>query len=262
MSRAALVAVIVAACAAQPHLVTVALISANAEWTPVVALFPGAVRHDSPFGEWFIAPLHGRDVVFMHGGFGKVSAAASTQWAIDRWHPRLLVNLGTCGGFGGEVAVGDIVLVTRTVIYDLLEQQGDAAETIAGYSTALDTSAWPARLASRVRKAPIVSGDRDLVPAELPALHEKYGASVGDWESGAIAWVAAHDHTRVIILRGVTDLVYGTAPPSAGAAGRVRAPAVEATGDATYGDIGAWQREAATMMKTLVTLLDDALPAL
>jgi adenosylhomocysteine nucleosidase len=249
VSRAALVAVLVAGCAAAPpfggagQAATVVLISANAEWTPVVAQFPAVVRHDSPFGEWFIAPLHGRDVVFMHGGFGKVSAAASTQWAIDRWRPRLLVNLGTCGGFGGDVAVGDIVLVTRTVIYDLLEQQGDAAETIAGYSTALDTSAWPARLASRVRKAPIVSGDRDLVPAELPALHAKYGASVGDWESGAIAWVAEHNHTRVIILRGVTDLV-------------------DAGGDATYGDIGAWQREAATMMKTLVTLLDDALPAL
>ncbi len=243
MSRAAIVAVIAIGCAAQPHATTVALISASAEWTPVVAQFPGAVRHDSPFGEWFIAPLHGRDVVFMHGGFGKVSAAASTQWAIDRWHPRLLVNLGTCGGFGGDVAVGDVVLVTRTVIYDLLEQQGDSAETIAAYSTALDTSAWPARLASRVRQAPIVSGDRDLVPAELPALHAKYGASVGDWESGAIAWVAAHNHTKVIILRGVTDLV-------------------DASGDATYGDIGAWQRAAATMMKTLLALLDDALPAL
>ena len=28
-----------------------------------------------------------------------------------------------------------------------------------------------------------------------------------DWESGAIAWVAARNQTRCLILRGVTDLV-------------------------------------------------------
>jgi adenosylhomocysteine nucleosidase len=29
----------------------------------------------------------------------------------------------------------------------------------------------------------------------------------GDWESGAIAYVAARNQTRCLILRGVTDLV-------------------------------------------------------
>ena len=29
----------------------------------------------------------------------------------------------------------------------------------------------------------------------------------GDWESGAIAWVAARNQTPCLILRGVTDLV-------------------------------------------------------
>lgn len=29
----------------------------------------------------------------------------------------------------------------------------------------------------------------------------------GDWESGAIAWVAARNGVRCLILRGVTDLV-------------------------------------------------------
>jgi adenosylhomocysteine nucleosidase len=55
-------------------------------------------------------------VIFLHGGWGKVSAAASTQFAIYTWHPRIVINLGTCGGFEGEIARGEIILV------DLLPQ--------------------------------------------------------------------------------------------------------------------------------------------
>jgi len=43
--------------------------------------------------------------------------------------------------------------------------------------------------------------------ADIPQLKTKYGAVAADWESGAIAWVAAHNNTRCLILRGVTDLV-------------------------------------------------------
>jgi len=38
-------------------------------------------------------------------------------------------------------------------------------------------------------------------------LIEKYDAVAADWESGAIAWVAKKNNVRVLILRGVTDLV-------------------------------------------------------
>ena len=38
-------------------------------------------------------------------------------------------------------------------------------------------------------------------------LIEKYNAVAADWESGAIAWVAKKNNTRVLILRGVSDLV-------------------------------------------------------
>jgi nucleoside phosphorylase len=41
------------------------------------------------------------DLAFLHGGWGKVAAAGSTQYAIDRWAPARLINLGTCGGFKG-----------------------------------------------------------------------------------------------------------------------------------------------------------------
>jgi adenosylhomocysteine nucleosidase len=58
-----------------------------------------------------------------------------------------------------------------------------------------------------VRRTLLVSGDRDLMMDDIPRLKAEYGAVAGDWESGAIAWVAARNDTRCLILRGVTDLV-------------------------------------------------------
>jgi len=226
------------------HARVVALISATAEWKILVAQFPGDALHDTPFGQWLTHRLGAEDVVFFHGGYGKVSAAGSTQYAIDRWHPALVVNLGTCGGFGGERKVGDLVLASDTIIYDIVELMGSADEAIEDFHTRLDTALWPARLASRVVIGTIVSADRDLDPAAPPMLHAKYHATVGDWESGAIAWVAAHNHTPVIILRGVTDVV--------DAAG----------GDPTYNAVEVWQRASIAVMASLVSLLGEALPDL
>src|ERR1700690_129451 len=123
--------------AADPPVVV--LVSANAEWRPVRERFSSAAVTQSPYGDSFTATVGKRSVIFMHGGFGKVQAAGSTQYAIDRFPPSLLVNLGTCGGFEGSVAPHDLLLVERTIIYDLIEQMGDSQETIDFYSTNLDT---------------------------------------------------------------------------------------------------------------------------
>jgi adenosylhomocysteine nucleosidase len=55
----------------------------------------------------------------------------------------------------------------------------------------------------------LVSADRDIVVEDIPMLIEKYGAVAADWESGAIAWVAKKNSTRLLILRAVSDLVRG-----------------------------------------------------
>jgi adenosylhomocysteine nucleosidase len=219
------------------------LISAQAEWKALAPRLAGATLHDSPYGQWLVHRLGAEDVVFFHGGYGKVAAAGSTQYAIDRWHPALLVNLGTAGGFGEGVAVGDVVLATRTVIYDIIERMGDPYEAIADFATTLDVSAWPARLRHLVSLAPLVSADRDLAPEELERLRTRYQAPAGDWESGAIAFVASHNRTRLVILRVVSDVV---------------GPA----GSATYGDPAAWERVTRQVMSALLDLAVDALPDL
>jgi adenosylhomocysteine nucleosidase len=145
--------------------------------------------------------------IFLHGGWGKIAAAASAQYAIDRWQPGLLVNLGTCGGFAGQVDRGEIILAEKTLVYDIIEQMGDPNQAIAHYTTEIDLSWLAEPYPQPVRRTLLVSADRDLLPVDLTLLRSRYAAVAGDWESGAIAFVAARNQIPTLILRGVTDLV-------------------------------------------------------
>ncbi|MDO9347825.1 MAG: hypothetical protein Q7T47_00955, partial [Anaerolineales bacterium] len=144
----------------------------------------------------------------------------------------------------GRVARGTIILVEKTIVYDILEQMTDPDEAIAHYSTEIDLS-WlddsnQSAVSSRqcVMRGLLVSADRDIVASDIPWLVEKYGAVAADWESGAIAWVARRNGVRCLILRGVTDLV--------GAAG----------GEA-YGNIELFHERTREVMKQLVEQLPE-----
>jgi adenosylhomocysteine nucleosidase len=195
----------------------VVLISANAEWRAVRALLPESEPRESPLGQWFPWRLtqgeHPREVLFFHGGWGKIAAAASAQYAIDRWQPRLLVNLGTCGGFAGAITRGEIVLVERALVYDIVEQMDDAEGAIAHYTTTLDLSWLAQPYPHPVRRGLLVSADRDLLVEDLPLLRQRYGAVAGDWESGAIAYVAARNQTPCLILLGALPVWLARAQP-------------------------------------------------
>jgi adenosylhomocysteine nucleosidase len=191
----------------------VVLVSAESEWRVVRTRFGAWATQTSPAGEWFATALEvdGRllPVVFLHGGWGKIAAAASTQYAVDRWRPPLLVNLGTCGGFAGLVEKGTVVLAERTVVYDIVERMGDPEAAIQWFATDLDLAWLGGPDPHPVRRGLLLSGDADLDPAAVAGLHARYGAVAGDWESGAIAYVAARNGVRCLILRGVSDLVGG-----------------------------------------------------
>ena len=187
----------------------VVIISANGEWNAMKSLFPESKIEGTLFGEKFDVTLEQRTITFFHGGWGKVSAAASAQFVIDFIHPDLMVNLGTCGGFLDRIESGTIILVDRTIIYDIVEQMTDADAAIEHYSVKLDLNWLPRITPSPVARGLMVSADRDIMVEDIPKLIAKYDAVAADWESGAIAWVAQKNNQRLLILRGVSDLVGG-----------------------------------------------------
>ncbi len=210
----------------------VVIVSANQEWQVVKDHFPDQEQQTTGVN------LRGKSIRFLHGGWGKVSAAASTQYAIQRWSPAVLINLGSCGGFSGWIENGEIILVQETLIYDIIEQMTDPLPSLETYSTRLDLTWLKQPFPHLVRQARMLSADRDLLPGDIAHLQQRFNAIAADWESGAIAWVAQRNHVRCLILRGVSDLV-------------------DESGGEAYGKIEVFERGSRQVMTKLL----EALPA-
>lgn len=184
---------------------TVVMISAIAEWKAVKEIFPGLVIEPCPYGDTAQLNLQGFAIKLFHSGWGKIASAGALQYVIDHEHPDLIVNLGTCGGFEGQTELLDVILVERTFIYDIVELMGDL-NIVEYYASNLDLSWLPDPTPHPVRKGILASADSDLPPEKIAYL-KRMGAIAGDWESGAFAWVAKKNAARLLILRGVSDLV-------------------------------------------------------
>ena len=191
---------------------TLVIISSDTEWRAFKKVTsPSRGYGTSPYGGWFTEKIttagrRPQEVIFFQGGWGKIDAAASAQYAVTRFKPEKIINIGTAGGFPGLVEKEDIILVSRVVTYDIHEQMSDPDEAVAYYSHTLELP--PITIQKGMHAATIVSGDRDLFPEEIPGLAKKYNAVAGDWESGAIAHVAAKNKVPCHIIRGISDVVY------------------------------------------------------
>jgi len=214
----------------------VVIVSADAEWRPVQSFYPRAEMRNSPYGELVLAPIGGESVPILHGGWGKIAAAGSAQFAIDTWNPTVLINLGTCGGIEGAIKRGQTVLASRTIVYDIVELMGDGQEAVASYTSTIDLSWLGDRLPIPVLRSTLVSADRDLAVEDIPRLQARYGAVAADWESGAIANIAIRNGRKVLILRSVSDLV-----------GR--------SGGEAYGNVQLFQSRTNAVMRSLLQSL-------
>jgi adenosylhomocysteine nucleosidase len=184
---------------------TIVIISANAEWRALVPLFPAAKLAHYPYGEYFQETLNGLPIAFFHTGWGKTASAGALQHLIDKHNPDLVINLGTCGGFAGVVEQGDLILVERTFMYDIVELMS-ALDISDYYASDLDLSWLIDPEPFPTRRGLIASADSDLPPDKIEFL-KSHGAIAADWESAALAWVARKNNTRLLILRMVSDIV-------------------------------------------------------
>jgi adenosylhomocysteine nucleosidase len=219
----------------------IVLISAIAEWEGFKLLYPQLEIQQSPFGEITNLTLDTWHLTLCHAGWGKIASAAMMQYVIDRCQPDLIVNLGTCGGFAGVVNQGDVILVDKTFVYDIVELMGEL-DISTYYATSLDLSWLAEPYPHPVRRGAIASADSDLPPDKIPFLKSK-GAIAADWESAALAWVAQKNKARLLILRGVSDMV-------------------SEQGGEAYNNIEIFNQRAREIMKTLFEQLPDWLNAL
>lgn len=185
----------------------VIIFSSRSEWRAARNCRKVAFVEETPYGECFALLEGEQTTIYLQGGWGKISAAASAQYAILHWKPDLVINLGTCGGLLGKVERGDVILAERTLVYDVIEQMGDQKEAYQHYTTELDLSWLQEPYPQPVLRGLLLSADRDILAEQVAWLQDNFGGVAADWESGAIAWVCSKNKVKCLILRGVSDLV-------------------------------------------------------
>ncbi|TGN18374.1 5'-methylthioadenosine/S-adenosylhomocysteine nucleosidase [Leptospira idonii] len=222
----------------------VIIVSANAEWNSVknIVKANSDILKQSPYGEFFFADNSDssfkENVIFFHGGWGKIDSAASTQWAISNLNPKLIINIGTAGGFDKKVRMFDVILAKNAFVYDIIERMYDSQSAIHHYKTEmkLDPSI---RLPKNLIHANIISADQDLDPSQIDTLSNLYDASAADWESASIARVCSKNDIQVIILRGISDIV-------------------SSKGSITYNNKKAFEKNTDIVMQKLISVIKNS----
>lgn len=137
-------------------------------------------------------------------GIGKVNAAAATQKAICEGADEIW-NAGLCGGFGDDVAVGDIFTVDRAVEYDfdLAKLNG----TRVGQLNEYDTPYLPFAPAKGLPARTLATGDHfNDSETDYALITKELGASLRDMEGAAIAHVCKREGVRCHAVKCVTNV--------------------------------------------------------
>ena len=151
------------------------------------------------------------------GGHGKAQFALHTRHLLDHAGPvDLIVCAGAAGALADEIAVGDIVVATRTVEHDFQQRiSSRAAPVFDGHEAAIRNLQVlaPAQASFAVHFGDVASGDEDIVSVDRArALRAATGAVAVAWEGAGGARACAFSQTPYLEIRGVTDQATVDAP--------------------------------------------------
>lgn len=63
--------------------------------------------------------LHKLDVIVLRSGVGKVNAAIGTTLLMEQFQPSMIFNIGSAGGFGRDLCVGDLIIANELRYHDV-----------------------------------------------------------------------------------------------------------------------------------------------
>lgn len=100
--------------------VDIAIIGAMVEEIEALAIhLSKPVKYEALNSFYYLGKLCGHDVVLFQSGIGKVGAAISTAFVIEHFAPDYVINIGSAGGFGERLSVGDIVISADVRYHDV-----------------------------------------------------------------------------------------------------------------------------------------------
>lgn len=174
--------------------------------------------------EFYQGKIHGKEVVVVKCGIGKVNAAMCTQAMCDNFDVSAVINTGVAGSLNNDINICDIVVST-------VAQEHDMDVTALGYKKGvipdMDTSEFvadeklrniakeavaKAELDINVFEGKVVSGDQFIGTHEAKkVLRETFEADCAEMEGASIAHAAYLNAVPFLIIRAISDKADGGA---------------------------------------------------
>jgi adenosylhomocysteine nucleosidase len=170
----------------------------------------GLAMETSTLGRLPITYLSGLGLTLAQGGLGKAQFAVQTQHLIDcgeGWD--VVICAGAAGALDDRLSIGDVVVGTQTVEYDIRNKFGkpllpqfDSAESVVEDFKRIEMTGSSFKLHSGA----IASGDEDIVDVgRRREVRELTGALVNAWEGAGGARASAFSHVPFVEIRGISD---------------------------------------------------------
>ncbi len=157
-------------------------------------------------------------VVVMQSGIGKVNATIATTLLIEKFNPKTIINTGSAGGLGDNLAVGDVVIGTNVAHHDVDVTAfgykiGQMAQMPVDYPCdkkliEVAEQASQAFNNANIHQGLIVSGDQFIASAEQFAQIKQNFPSVlaVEMEACAIAQTCYQFNVPFVVIRAISDL--------------------------------------------------------
>ncbi len=164
----------------------------------------------------------GVEMVLAQCGVGKVNATICTQMLIDHYQPGTLVFSGVAGGLLPNMRVGDVVIASHLIQYDMdltafgrrhgevpgqdsrmIESDPDLVQKAAA---AFDAAFPDPARAPSLLLGTVVSGDRFIQdPETLRWLQREFSALATEMEGAAVGYTCGLNEVPFVVIRALSD---------------------------------------------------------
>lgn len=156
-------------------------------------------------------------IVLIKSGVGKVNAASTTQYIIDTYKPKFIINTGVAGSLSSDLKVGDVVIAEKMVQHDFdvtafgspkgyMDNGVEPDKPTIYYSDKKLIDNFTEKTNKNLKKGTIATGDIFVTDKNLKNnIKKEFNADVIDMESAAIVQTAKRNNIPVLVLRTISD---------------------------------------------------------
>ncbi|MBQ3641155.1 5'-methylthioadenosine/adenosylhomocysteine nucleosidase [bacterium] len=172
----------------------------------------------------YTGKISGKEIILSKSGVGKVCAAMTVQYIIDKYNPDIIVNTGVAGGLSPTLKIGDVIIGSELVQYDF---DASALGYAKGYICNNINPDKPTVFYSdkelidvivnnssdlNINVGRIATGDMFVGSVDKKRkIFTEFNALAAEMEGCAIAQCAYANNIPFIIVRAVSDMADGTA---------------------------------------------------